>query len=115
VGSETRVEAAEVAHGTFVVTAGGPFADGAAGRLRDTLFPLAAADGAEVLLDLDHAYGVDAAAFDVIASAARLAQRRGHRLRIVTRDRALRSRITGCGLGEFVDLSLTLGEAIDVA
>ena len=94
-GGIARVAAAEVAPDTYVVRATGPFDADTAGDLRDALFPIVAAEGAHVMLDLGDALQIDRASLQVIASAARFARRRGDDLSVVTRDPALSVGLAG--------------------
>jgi anti-anti-sigma factor len=108
-----RVEAAELAGDVFVVSAHGPLDARVAGELRDILVPIAAADGAVVLLDLDDAHGLDTATLGVVGIAAHLVRRRGERMRIVTRSSHTRDMVDECGLSEVVDVLPTLRQALD--
>lgn len=96
-GDTARFAAAEVAPDCFVVRASGLVDDHAASELRNALFPIAAADGAHVLLDLGDAIRIDRASLHVIASAARLSRRRGDDLAVITRDPTLSTRLAASG------------------
>lgn len=109
---QATFEAGELAGGERVLSALGPLDERVAGDLRATLIPLTDARGAPLFLDLTGAHGLDASAMLVIADAARLVERRGARLGIVTRSPAVLGLITESGLDGVVDVSATLGEAI---
>lgn len=71
---------------SFVVTANGDLGRHDALELRDQVFPLIAANDAEIVLDLSGAHNLDPAVVGVIDSAASLMQRSGAQLVIVARD-----------------------------
>ena len=79
-------ELAELARNSFVVSARGDLERDDAVELRDLLFPLIAADEAQVVLDLGQTTAVDPAVIGVIDSAASMMRRAGNELRIVARD-----------------------------
>jgi|SRR5581483_7438274 len=107
-----RIEAAEIDRDRYVVTALGPLDERTVGDLRDVLVPVAAADGAIVLLDLDGAHGFDVAALAIVGVAAHLVSRRGGRLCIVTRSGQVRGLVDDSGLADIVDIVPTLRQAI---
>ena len=107
------LEAAALYGEVYVVSAHGPLDARIAKELRDVLIPLAAADGADVYLDLEDAHGLDRESLAVVAAAAHLAQRRGNRLRIVVTSAFTLQLITECGLVELVDVVPSLREALD--
>jgi anti-anti-sigma factor len=101
-----RVAAAEVAPDTYVVRATGLVHDDSAFQLRGVLYPIAATDRAHVLLDLGDAARIDRASLGVIASAARMAHRRGDDLSVITSDPTLATRLAflgGANLVRFED------------
>jgi anti-anti-sigma factor len=102
------VEAWEPDPGVYVVTARGPIDERMTGDFESVLVPLAAADGTELVVDLDDAHGIDAAALDVLGRAAHLAACRGARIQIVTQRASTLDLIQDCGLGELVDCVPTL-------
>ena len=104
------VDATEFDPGEFVVAAHGPLDDRIAGELRDLLIPIAAADGASVVLDLEDAHGLDAEALAVVSTAAHLVARRGDRMRVVTNSDLTQDLIARCGLGDIVDVTPTGGD-----
>jgi len=97
VSSLARVAAAEVGPDRYVVRASGHIDVEVVAELRDALLPIAAADGAHVLLDLGDAIQIDRASLHVIASAARLSRRRGDDLGVVTRDPTFATRLAATG------------------
>ena len=109
------IDAAELPGGQLVVSAHGPLDERVAGALRDALVPLAAADGVQVVLDLEDAHGVDEAVLAVIGRAAELIHHRGERIGIVTRSPFVTSLIIDSGFGDVVTIFSSLKEAIGVA
>lgn len=107
-----RVEAAELYDDLFVVSAHGPMDSRCVGALRDLLVPIAAADGAAVLLDLENAHGLDTETLGVVGVAAHLAARKGVPMKIVTRSAHTRELFDECGLDAIVEVVPSLREAI---
>lgn len=90
-GGAGTVVAAEVAPDRYLVSVGGTLDQGAGEALRDVLMPLAAADGASIVLDLAE---VALDVFDPIPTllgAGAIAFLGGGRLTVVTADRRLRA------------------------
>lgn len=106
------IEAAELPSGHIVVSARGPLDERVATTLRDTLLPLAAADGFDVLLDLGDAHGLDRVTLDVLGHAAHLASCRGSRLGIVTRSPFVTSLLVECGVTEIATIHSSVKEAV---
>lgn len=106
-----HVEATESGPGLFVVTARGPMDGRVAGELRDLLVPVAAADGAFVVLDLIDAHCVDDEAVAVISVAAHLALDRGSRLRVVTVSRTIEELLRDRGLGRLLTIEASRSQA----
>jgi anti-anti-sigma factor len=106
------INTAEVASDAYVVSVAGPLGDDAALTLRGALFPVAAADGALVLLDLTASPFVERASLGVIASAAHMSRRRGEELVIVTRDPRMKSVFHDCGLDDIVRVERSIAEGI---
>jgi anti-anti-sigma factor len=106
------VDAAELSDGTYLVSAHGPLDERIAGTLRDTLLPLAAADGAQLVLDLVDAHGLDRIALDVIGRAAHTLAMRGSRLGLVTRSPIVLELVQESGLEEIVSIFPTLKDAV---
>ena len=107
-----RLHATEPDPGVFVVSAEGPLDARFASELRDTLIPLAGADGAVVILDVIDAHGIDRATLAVVSDAAHHMTRRGGRLQVVSRSAILHELIEECGLIDIVDLVPSLAEAM---
>ena len=82
---------ASVGPSDYVVTASGALEGEDARRIRDALYPLAAIDGAYVVLDLGGASYVDPATAGIVEGAAALVSARGGILVVVTRDPRLRT------------------------
>lgn len=109
---EATIDAAELPGGQLVVSAHGPLDERIAGALRDALVPLAAAEGTQLVLDLEGAHGLDDAALDVIGRAAHLVRRRGERLAIVTRSPFVTGLVDASGLADIVSVFPSLKAAI---
>lgn len=107
-----HAEATEVAEGVFVVSARGPIDGGAAGELRDLLVPIAAADGATVVLDLVDADYVDEETVSLTSVAAHLALGRGSRLRVATGRGAILALLHERGVHELVTVDATVHQAL---
>jgi anti-anti-sigma factor len=106
------IEAAELPSGHVIVSARGPLDERVASTLRDTLLPLAAADGFDALLDLGDAHGLDRATLDVIGHAAHMASCRGSRLGIVTRSPFVTSLLVESGVTEIATIYGSVKEAV---
>ena len=74
--------------------------------------PIAAADGAAALFDLEDAHGLDTETLGVVGVAAHLAARRGVPLKIATRSAHTRELFNSCGLDAIVEVVPSLREAI---
>jgi anti-anti-sigma factor len=106
------IEAAELPDGTYLVSAHGPLDERIAGTLRDTLLPLAAADGATLVLDLTDAHGFDQATVEVVARAAQAAARREKRLALVTRSPFVLDLVRESDLDRLLVVFPTLKDAV---
>jgi anti-anti-sigma factor len=106
------IEAAELPDGTYLVSAHGPLDERIAGTLRDTLLPLAAADGVLLVLDLSNAHGLDQVTVDVVARAARAAASHDTRLALVTRSPFVLDLVRHSGLDRILVVFPTLKEAV---
>lgn len=107
------IEAAQVAPSTFVVTARGDLTDGSSDELRDLLFPLLAADGTCIVIDLLGVHELGDESLKVVVSAAHLLDRSGRRLTVVAASRHLTELAYASGLDRIATLerSLTAGLA----
>lgn len=108
-----HVDSAELDPGVYVVTAHGPLDARVADELRDTIVPLAAADGAVLLLDLHDAHGIDLETLGVLGVAAHLVRCRGERMRIITRNLLTRDLFEQSGMHDVIVISSSLREALD--
>ena len=108
------IEAAELPDGQYVVSAHGSLDARIAHVLHETVMPLAAADGIRLILDLADAHGIDDETLAVVGHAAQLANRRGERLRIVTRSRAVTGLVAESGFDDIVTLFPTLHAALEL-
>lgn len=106
------VDAAELPDGRYLVSAHGPLDERIAGTLRDTLLPLAAADGAPLVLDLADAHGLDRVTLDVVGRAAHATAMRGSRLSLVTRSPIVLELVRESGLEEIVSIFPTLKDVV---
>jgi anti-anti-sigma factor len=104
-------EAAELPNGDRVVAAHGPLDERVGGELRDVLLPLATGNG-RLVFDLTDAHGVDARALAIVAAAAQMLKLSGGRFALVTRSPIVRQLVEEAGLGDLVELSPSLAEAI---
>jgi anti-anti-sigma factor len=109
---ETRIDTAEIDADMFVVCVSGMLDDVQAPELSGALLPIAGADGSFLLLDLQSANFVGAAALGVIASAAHVSRRRGETMVIVTRNPVFIKSVRDSGLADIVRLERTIGDGI---
>jgi anti-anti-sigma factor len=106
------VEAGQLPDGRLIVSAHGLLDERIAGEFRDTLLPVASADGGAVVLDLGDAHGLDDVTVQVIARAAELVNHRGRQLALVTRNPSVLALIDAFGVNGLVRVFPSLGEAI---
>lgn len=106
------VEATEIAPDVFLLTARGTMDGRMKRELRDMLVPLAAADGAIVVLDLVDAHCLDEETVAVVGVAAHLALRHGSRVRVATGSRAVLELLGEWGVDDLVTIDATVREAI---
>jgi anti-anti-sigma factor len=111
-GTAPHIEAAQIAPLTFVVTARGDLDDAASIELRDLLFPLVAADGATVIVDLLGVHDLADAPLGVVISAAHMLDRRGRRLTLVAASRHLTELAYASGLDRIATLERSLQAGI---
>jgi anti-anti-sigma factor len=106
------IEAGQLPDGRLIVSAHGSLDERIATEFRDTLLPVASADGGPVVLDLGDAHGLDDVTVQVIARAAELVHLRGRQLAVVTRNPSVRALINASGVDGMVCVFQSLGEAI---
>jgi anti-anti-sigma factor len=102
------LEAAQVAPATFVVTVHGNLDDTSSHELGDLLLPLAARDGAQVVLDLLGVHDAERDALGVVVAVAQLLERRGRRLTLVASNRHLTELVYASGLDRIATLERSL-------
>jgi anti-anti-sigma factor len=107
-GTRPLIEAAQVAPATFVVTAHGDLDDASSDELGDLLLPLAATDGAHIVLDLLGVRDLERRPLDVVVVCAQLLERRGRRLTLVASSRHLTELVYTSGLDRIALLERSL-------
>jgi hypothetical protein len=90
-GGAGTIVAAELAPARYLVSVGGTLDDGAGEALRDVLLPLAAADGAAIVLDLGDAALDSFDPMPTLLGAGAIVTSGGGSLTVVTADRRLRT------------------------
>jgi anti-anti-sigma factor len=105
----TRIEIAQIGRDRYIVALiGDPSAD----ALRDALFPLAAHDGATIVVDLAAVPFVDSSLLPILTGGAELVNTGGGRLAVVTRDPRARWLLDDSGFSRLARVEPTLNDAI---
>lgn len=111
-GELTRLEAAIIHDGSYLVTVSGPVEGPGSKRLRDTLVPLAAGGDARVILDLTRAGHLDREAVGSLAAAAEIARTAGGELWLVGARRPVLDLFASWGVDHLFVRAATMREAM---
>ncbi len=114
-GELTRLDAALIDGGSYVVTVCGSIDGPSSQRLRDTVIPLAAGSDARLILDLTRASHLDRAAVGSLAAAAEIARTGGGELWLVGARRPVLDLFAGWGVDHLFVRAATLTEAMAAA
>jgi anti-anti-sigma factor len=107
-----RVDVAQIGPSSFVVAVSGDVGEGRAADVLDALYPLAADEGARVVVDLAAVPIVDAALLGILTDGAHLLAATGGTLVLVTRDPRARRLFNDAGLDDAAQVESSLAGAI---
>jgi anti-anti-sigma factor len=107
-----QVDVAQIGLSSYVVAVSGDVGDGGAADVMDALYPLAADEGARVIVDLAAVTLVDAALLGILTGGAHLFAAAGATLVVVTRDPRARRLFHDAGLDDAVRIESSLAAAI---
>jgi anti-anti-sigma factor len=107
-----RVDVAQIGPSSYVVAVSGDVCDGRAADVMDALYPLAADEGARVVVDLAAVTMVDSALLGILTGGARLLAASGGKLVLVTRDPRARRLFNDAGLDDAAQVESSLAGAI---
>ena len=106
------VDVAQIGAANYVVAVAGDVGESGAADVKDALYPLAAHQGALVVVDVTIVPFVDAALLGILTGGAHLLATTGGRLAIVTRDPRARRLFEDSGLTSLARVEGSLAEAI---
>jgi anti-sigma B factor antagonist len=107
-----RVEVAQIGPSSYVVAVSGDVGDGGAADVMDALYPLAADEGARVIVDLAAVTVVDSALVGILEGGAHLLAASDGKLVLVTRDPRARRLFRDTGLDDAAHIESSLAGAI---
>ena len=107
-----RVDVAQIGPSSYVVAVGGDVDGDGAGDVMDALYPLAADEGARVVVDLVGVTIVDAALVGVLTGGAHLLRASGGEIVLVTRDPRARRLFNETGFADIARIESSLVGAL---